>query len=155
VATPAVRLRIIENILPNDIALKRTHSTVPPGLTVQPSKVQKPNPQASLNSSNNVAPTPGYRANSYDPATPGYMANSYIDEPTTDTSHPFAELPRDVVKYNLWRDDNSSSDNTSHNNSRWNSRLQVRNKGKGKGKGKSFKKGKRDPNDPNWTIPEL
>jgi hypothetical protein len=33
--------------------------------------------------------------------------------------------------------------------------MQVRNKGKGKGKGKPFKKGKRDPNDPNWTIPEF
>ena len=53
------------------------------------------------------------------------------------------------------RDDNSSSGNTSHKNSRWNSRLQVRNNGKGKGKGKPFKKGKRDPNDPYWTIPEF
>ena len=26
---------------------------------------------------------------------------------------------------------------------------------KGKGKGKSFMKGKRDPNDPFWTIPEF
>jgi hypothetical protein len=33
--------------------------------------------------------------------------------------------------------------------------LQVCNNGKGKGKGKPFKKGKRDPNDPNWTIPEF
>jgi hypothetical protein len=33
--------------------------------------------------------------------------------------------------------------------------LQVRNKGKGKGKDKSFKKGKRDPDDPHWTIPEF
>jgi hypothetical protein len=35
--------------------------------------------------------------------------------------------------------------------------LQVRNnaKGKGRGKGKSAKKGKRDPNDPYWTIPEF
>jgi hypothetical protein len=33
--------------------------------------------------------------------------------------------------------------------------LQVRNNGKGKGKGKPFKEGKRDPNDPYWTIPEF
>ena len=33
--------------------------------------------------------------------------------------------------------------------------MQVRNKGKGKGKGKSFKKGKRDPNEPHWSIPEF
>ena len=61
------------------------------------------------------------------------------------------------MKYNVWRDDNSSSDNTSHKSSRWNSRLQVRNnaKGKGKGKGKFSKKGKRDPDDPHWTIPEF
>ncbi len=60
---------------------------------------------------------------------------------------------RSIVGYNVMRDDNSSSDNASHKNSRWNSRLQVRNNGKGKGK--PFKKGKRDPNDPYWTIPEF
>jgi hypothetical protein len=70
-----------------------------------------------------------------------------------DTSHPFAQLPRNIVGYNVMRDDNSSSDNTSHKNSRWNSRLQVRNNGKGKGK--PSKKGKRDPSDPYWKIPEF
>jgi hypothetical protein len=72
-----------------------------------------------------------------------------------DMSHPFAELPRDVVGYNVLRDDNSSSDNTSYKSSRWNSRLQVRNNAKGKGKDKPSKKEKRDPNDPYWTIPEF
>ena len=33
--------------------------------------------------------------------------------------------------------------------------MQVRSKGKGKGKGKSFKKGKREPDAPFWTIPEF
>jgi hypothetical protein len=51
------------------------------------------------------------------------------------------------------REDNSSSDNALRKNSRWNSRLQVRNNGKGKGK--PFKKGKRDPSDPYWKIPEF
>jgi hypothetical protein len=73
-----------------------------------------------------------------------------------DTSNPFAPLPRDVVGYNIMRDDNSSSDNSSHTNSRWNSRLQARNNGKGKGKGKPFKKGKtRGSNDPYWKVPEF
>ncbi len=73
-----------------------------------------------------------------------------------DTSNPFAPLGQNIVGYNVMRDDNSSSDNTSHKNPRWNSRLQVRNNGKGKGKGKPFKKGKtRDPNDPYCTIPDF
>jgi hypothetical protein len=154
-ANRAISLRMIQNILPNDSALKRTHNTVPPGHVVHPSKVQKPNPQASLNSSNDVAHQQDTfnRMSAY--GSPGYMANSYINEPTMDTSHPFAELPRDVVGYTVWRDDNSSSDNSSYNNSRWNSKMLVRNKGKEKGKGKSFKKGKRDPTDPYWTIPEF
>ena len=87
--------------------------------------------------------------------TPGYRAESYDFETEMDTSNPYAPLPRQVVKYNVYRDDNSSSDNMSYNNSRWNSSMQVRIKGKGKGKGKSSKKGKRDPGDPHWTIPEF
>ena len=45
VAKPTMRLRMVQNILPNDSAHKRTHSTtVPPGHTVHPSKVPKQNP---------------------------------------------------------------------------------------------------------------
>jgi hypothetical protein len=82
-----------------------------------------------------------------------HMANSHVTEPPMDTSHPFAPLERNIVGYNVMREDNSSSDNASRKNSRWNSRLQVRNNGKGKGK--PFKKGKRDPSDPYWKIPEF
>ncbi len=83
------------------------------------------------------------------------MANTHVTEPPMDASDPFAPLGQNVVGYNVMRDDNSSSDNTSRQNSRWNSRLQVRNSGKGKGKGKPSKKGNRDPNDPHWKIPEF
>ena len=84
------------------------------------------------------------------------MANAHVTEPPMDTTIPFAPLGQNVVGYNIIRDNNSSSDNTSHKNPRWNSRLQVRNNGKGKGKGKPFKKGKvRGPNDPYWKIPEF
>ena len=149
VAKPAMRLRMVQNILTNDSAPKRTHSTtVPPGHTVHPSKVPRPNPQASLNPSSNAASTQNTFKGMSAHGAQVHMANSYVNEPPMDTSHPLAELPRDVVPYNIWRDDNSSSDNTSHNSSRWNSRLQVRNNAKGKGKCKPFKKGKRDPNDP-------
>ncbi len=45
VAKPAMRLRMVQNILTNDSAPKRTHSTtVSPGHTVHPSKVPKQNP---------------------------------------------------------------------------------------------------------------
>ncbi len=65
-ATLAKRLRLIQTIQQNDCAPKRTHNTVPLGHDVQPTKVPKPNPQASLNTSSQTAPTntPGYRANS-------------------------------------------------------------------------------------------
>ncbi len=133
VATPAMRLRMVQNILPNDSATKRTHNTtVPSGHTVHPYKVPKPNPQASLNPSSNAASTQNTFTGM---ATPGFYVhtpNSYVTEPPMDTSHPFAPLPRNIVGYNVMRDDNSSSDNASHKNSRWNSRLQVRNNGKGK-----------------------
>ena len=77
-------------------------------------------------------------------------------EPPMDTTNPFSPLPRGFVGYNIMRDDNSSSDNTSQTNSRWNSRLQVRNNGKGKGKGKPAKKGKtRGSNDPYWKVPDF
>jgi hypothetical protein len=85
-----------------------------------------------------------------------HMANTHVTEPPMDTTNPFAPLGRNIMGYNVMRDDSSSSDNTPHKNPRWNSRLQVRNNGKGKGKGKPFKKGKiRDPNDPYWKIPEF
>jgi hypothetical protein len=89
-ANRAISLRMIQNILPNDIALKRTHNTVPPGHIVHPSKVQKPNPQASLNTSNNVASTQDTFNRMSAHGSQGYMANSYVTEPTMDTSHPFA-----------------------------------------------------------------
>jgi hypothetical protein len=142
IATPtvdvnlAVRFRLIQTIPQNDGAPKRTHNNVPLGPNVQPSKVPKPNPQVSMHT--------------YD-----YRTNSYDFETEMDTTNPYASLPRQIVKYNVMRDNSSSSDNTSQYNSRWNSSLQVRNKGKGKGKGKSFKKGKRDPEAPFWTIPEF
>jgi hypothetical protein len=47
-ATLATRLRMIQTIQQNDGAPKRTHNTVPLGHNVQPTKVPKPNPQASL-----------------------------------------------------------------------------------------------------------
>jgi hypothetical protein len=135
-AVPAPRFRVIQTIQQNDSALKRTHINVPLGHNVQPPKVPKPNPKVSMHT--------------YD-----YHTNSYDFETEMDTTNPYAPLPRQVVKYDVTRDDNSSSDNASQNNSRWNSSWQVRNKGKGKGKGKSFKKGKRDPGTPFWTIPEF
>jgi hypothetical protein len=78
VANPAMRSRMIQNILPNDSAPKRMHNTtVPPGHTVHPSKVQKPNPQITFNRMSAQG-------------AQGYMANSYVTEPPMDTSHPFA-----------------------------------------------------------------
>ncbi len=140
-ATPTMRLRMIQTIQQsNDSAAKRVHNnTVPPGHRVHPSKVPKMNPQGNLNAFNGMS-AQGAQV---------HMANAHVTEPSMNTSNPFAPLPRGVVGYNIMRDDNSSSDNTSHTNARWDSRLQVRNNGKGKGKGKPFKKGKtRDPNDP-------
>ncbi len=124
---------------------KRTHNnTVPLEHMVHPSKVPKMNPQGNLNTFNGM-PAQGVQV---------HMANTH--EPPMDTSNPFAPLGRDIVGYNIMRDDNSSGDSTSYTNPRWNSRLQVRNNGKGKGKGKPFKKGKtRDPNDPYWKIPDF
>jgi hypothetical protein len=128
----------------NDSATKRTHNnTVPTGHTVQPSKVQR------MSSQGNLSTFTGMSAQ-------GAQVHTSNVEPPMDTSNPFAPLPRDVVGYNIMRDDNSSSDNSSHTNSRWNSRLQARNNGKGKGKGKPFKKGKtRGSNDPYWKVPEF
>ena len=120
-ATLAPRMRVIENILTNDSAPKRTHNTVPPVDANHPFKVQRVNPQASLSSSNNVAPTPEtfsrmtlhqqqafHRMSAY--GTSGYKADSYTEQ-MMDLSNPFAPLPRDVAGYNVTRDDNSSSDN--------------------------------------------
>jgi hypothetical protein len=57
-ATPTPRLRMVQNLLTNDQASKRTHNTsVHTGHTVHPSKVQKMNPQANLNASSGVSPT--------------------------------------------------------------------------------------------------
>ena len=144
-ATPVRPPRLIQSILTHDVAPKRTHNSVPSGQNVPPNKVPKPNPQASLNMSNSSA------------STPGYVANSYDEDMTMDDSNPFAPLPKQKPAYNLWRENNSSSDSTSQRNSRWNSSLQVRNygKGKGRGKGKSFKKGKIDPNAPFWKVPDF
>ena len=147
-ATATKHLRMVVNILDsNDSATKRTHNnTVPLGHKVHPSKVPKMNPQANLNTFNGMS-AQGAQV---------HMANTHVTEPPMDTSNPFAPLGQNIVGYNVMRDDNSSSDNTSYKDSRWNSRLQVRNNGRGKGKGKPFKKGKtRDPNDPYWKIPEF
>jgi hypothetical protein len=154
-ATPAMRLRMAQNILPNDSATKRTHNTtVPPGHTIHPSKVQKQNPQANLNTnSNSAAPTQNTFTEMSAQGAYVHTTSSYITDPPMDMSNPFAPIGQSVVGYNVMRDDNSSSDNASRNNSRWNSRLQVRNNGKGKSK--PFKKGKRDPSDPYWNIPEF
>jgi hypothetical protein len=56
----AMRLHMVQNLLPNytmgDSASKRTHNvTVHTGHTVHPSKVQKVNPQANLNTSSSAA----------------------------------------------------------------------------------------------------
>jgi len=128
----------------NDSATKRAHNnTVPSGHTAHPSKVQR------MSSQGNLSTFTGMSAQ-------GAQVHMSNVEPPMDTSNPFAPLPRDVVGYNIMRDDNSSSDNSSHTNSRWNSRLQARNNGKGKGKGKPFKKGKtRGSNDPYWKVPEF
>jgi hypothetical protein len=84
-ATLATRFRMIQTIQQNEGAPKRTHSTtVPPGHTVHPTKVPKPNPQASLSTSSHAAPT----------NTPGYRASSYEDETPMDDSYPFSPLPR-------------------------------------------------------------
>jgi hypothetical protein len=55
-ATPAPRLRMVQNLLTDDQASRLAHNTsVHVGHTVHPSKVQKVNHQASLNSSSNAA----------------------------------------------------------------------------------------------------
>jgi hypothetical protein len=133
-ATPTTRLRMIANNLDsNDSATKRTHNnTVPLGHKVHPSKVPRTNPQANLNTFNGMS-TQGAQV---------HMANTHVTEPPMDTSNPFAPLGQNIVGYNVMRDDNSSSDNTSYKDSRWNSRLQVRNNGRGKGKGNLSRKGK-------------
>ena len=145
-ATPAMRLRMVQNIQQrNESANKRAHdTTVPPGHAVPLSKVPKPNPSSNAAPSQDGMTAQGAQV---------HVANSYATEPAMDTSHPFAALPRPVVGYNIMRDNDSTSDNTSRKNSRWNSRLQARNNGKGKGK--PFKKGKRNPSDPYWNIPEF
>jgi hypothetical protein len=166
-AVPAPRFRVIQTIQQNDSALKRTHINVPLGHDVQQSKVPKPNPQASLSINSQAAPAPepfsrmtlhqqnAFMRDHHSCNSPGYRATSYDFEAPMDDSNPYAPLPRQVVKYNVMRDNNSSSDNSSPSNPRWNSSWQVRNKGKGKGKGKSFKKGKREPDAPFWTVPEF
>jgi hypothetical protein len=122
------------------------NNTVPLGHKVHPSKVPRTNPQGNLSTFNGMS-AQGAQV---------HMPNAHVTEPPMDTSNPFAPLGQNIVRYNVMRDDNSSSDNTSYKNPRWNSRLQVRNNGKGKGKGKPSKKGKnRDPNDPYLKIPEF
>jgi hypothetical protein len=149
-----MRLRMVQNIQPNDSATKRTHNTtVPAGHTVHPSKVPKPNPQANLSSSSIAAPTQSTFTGMSAQGAYVHTASSYVTEPPMDMSNSFAPIERGIMGYNVMRDDNSSSDNASRKNSRWNSRLQVRNNGKGKFK--PSKKGKRDPSDPFWQIPEF
>ncbi len=131
------------------------NTTVPLGHRVHPPKVQKPNPQANLNTSSNATLTQNTFNGMSAQDAQVHMANSHVTEPPMDTSHSFAPLGQNIVGYNVMREDNSSSDNTSRQNSRWNSRLQVRNSGRGKGKGKPSKRGNRDPNDPHWKIPEF
>jgi hypothetical protein len=163
-AVPAPRFRVIQTIQQNDSALKRTHINVPLGHNVQPPKVQKTNPQANLSMNSQAAPAPvpfnSMTVRQQNMHTHDHHANSYDFETEMDMSNPYAPLPRQRVRYNVQRDDNSSSDNTSPKNAkRWHSGLLPRNnaksKGKGKGKGKSSKKGKRDPEDPHWTIPDF
>ncbi len=157
VTTPAMHLRMIQTIQQsNDSATKRTHNTtVPPGHTVHPSKVSKPNPQANLSSSSNATSTQNTFNGMSAQGVQVHMANSHLTEPPMDTSHPFAPLGQNIVGYNVMREDNSPSDNASRKNSRWNSRLQVRNSGKGKGKSKPSKKGKWDPSDPYGKFQSL
>ncbi len=116
-ATLAMRLSRVKTIQDvNDGATKRTHNnTVPLGYKVHPSKVPKTNPQANLNTFNGMS-AQGAQV---------HMANTHVTEPPMDTPNPFAPLGQNIVGYNVMRDDNSSSDNTSHKNSRWNSRLQY------------------------------
>jgi hypothetical protein len=112
-ATPAMRLRMVQTIQQqNESANKRAHdTTVSPEHRVHPSKVPKPNPQANLNPSSNAAPSQdGMTAQ----GAQVHVAYSYVTDPPMDMSHPFAALPRAVVGYNVIRDNNSSSDNTSH-----------------------------------------
>jgi hypothetical protein len=123
-ATPSMRLRMIQTIQQwNDSATKRAHNTtVPLGHTVHPSKVQKPNPQVNLNPSSNATLTQSTFNGMSAQGAQVHMANSHVTEPPMDTSHPCAPLGQNIVGYNVMREDNSSSDNTSLQNSRWNSR---------------------------------
>ncbi len=124
VAIPAMRLRMVQNILTNDSATKQS---VPPGHTVHPFKVPKPNPQANLSPSSNAASAQstftGMETQGFYVHTP----SSYVTDPPMDMSSPFAPIGRSIVGYNVTREDNSYSDDSSRKHSRWNSRLQVRN----------------------------
>jgi hypothetical protein len=92
-ATPAMRLRMVQNLLSNDSATKRTHNTtVPPGHTVHPSKVQNSNPQANLSPSSNAASTQNTFNGMSAQGAQVHMTNSHVTEPPMDTSHPFAPL---------------------------------------------------------------
>ncbi len=108
---------MVVNILDsNDSATKRTHNnTVPLGHKVHPSKVPRTNPQGNLNTFKGMS-AQGAQV---------HMAITHVTEPPMDISNPFAPLGRNIVGYNVMRDDNSSNDSTSHKNPRWNSRLQY------------------------------
>ncbi len=112
-----IRTGIFQSGIPITDTSYYFYTTVPPGHTVHPSKVQKPNPQASLSTSSNAASTQNTFNGMSAQGAQIHMAN-YVTEPSMDTSQPFASLPRNIVGYNVMREDNSSSDNTSHKNSR-------------------------------------
>jgi len=152
-ATPAPRLRMVQNILDNEPPRPMHNANAQIGHSVHPSKVQRLNPQVNLNTSSTAAdpPTTFLGMSTY---------NTYVrDAPIGELQNPFAPLRQGNVGYNLTRDIDMSSDNTSRNHQRWSglSRMTGRG-GRGmKGKFKPNKKGKRalDQDDRYNQIPEF
>ena len=91
----------------------RTTPSAHVGHTVHPSKVPKLNPQTNLITSSTAANSPNTftRMSTY---------NAYVrDAPIGELRNPFAPLELGSVGYNLTRDIDMSSDNTSRNHQRW------------------------------------
>jgi hypothetical protein len=150
-ATPAPRLKMVQNILDNESSRLAHSTSAHIGHTVHPSKVQKLNPQANLNTSSTTATSP----NTF---TGMSTYNAYVrDAPIGELQNPFAPLRQGSVGYNLTRDVDTSNNNTSRNHQRWNSRMPARMGNGGKGKFKPNKKGKRslDQDDRYSKIPEF
>ena len=135
-ATPAPRLRMVQNILDNEPPRPMHNASAHVGHTVHPSKVQRLNPQVNLNTSSTAAdpPTTFLGMSTY---------NTYVrDAPIGELQNPFAPLRQGNVGYNLTRDIDMSSDNTSRSHQRWSGLSRMTGRG-GKGMKGKFKPNKK------------